>query len=196
MSDDDPARDPLIRHLDAAAEQMRQANHQTSTAREVTDLYAVLGALNLLFARFDQLAGYLLRTVGDADAVDFSHDDGDDVALALALIKDDLRDARGLTAQATRSLATGWAQLGHLALDIPDLVCPECGEPAHRGTPTDLTPAQRSHPPLPRYRHADGTQLCPVVGPDGYRPAPPHAPDSPSPRSIHQPAQPDSEGQH
>jgi hypothetical protein len=52
--------------------------------------------------------------------------------------------------------------------------------------------------PLPRYRHADGTQLCPVVGPDGYQPASPHAPDSPSSIPQHEPAahDPDPEGQH
>ena len=70
------------------------------------------------------------------------------------------------------------------------------GLPAHRGIPVDLTPAQRSRTPLPRYCHADGTQLCPVVGPGidgsgGYQPAPPHAPDSPS-----SPHQSDQEGQH
>jgi hypothetical protein len=57
MYDEQPSQDPLVRCLDAAAEQMRQANHQTYTAREVTDLYAALGALHALFSRFDQLAG-------------------------------------------------------------------------------------------------------------------------------------------
>ena len=37
-------------------------------------------------------------------------------------------------------------------------------------TPTDLTPSQRTAEARPRYRHADGTQLCPVVGPHGYQP--------------------------
>src|SRR4051794_12035233 len=142
MSDNDSYSDPMVRHLDAAAEAMRQANHHAYTDREVTDLYPVLGALHTLFSRFDQLAGYLLRTVRDADAIDFRHDTGDDgegdVALALALVEEDLDHVRTRTADVTDVLAGTWAQLGHLALDIPDLVCPECGEPAHRGTPTDL----------------------------------------------------------
>ena len=175
MSDDHFPHDALVHCLDAAAEQMRAANHQTYTAREVTDLYPVLGALHTLFSRFDQLAGYLLRTVRDADATD--------------------------------AVNHAWAELGHLALDLRELVCPECGEPAHRGTPTDLTPTQRTAGIRPRYRHADGTQLCPVVGTNidgtaidgtgGYQPASPHAPDSPSPIAspIHR-DEPDPEGQH
>src|SRR3954447_20006019 len=139
MPDNDSHSDPMVRYLDAAAEAMRQANHHTYTDREVTDLYPVLGALHTLFGRFDQLAAYLLRTVRDADAIDFRHDTGDDVALALALVEEDLDHVRTRTADATQVLATAWAQVGHLALDIPDLVCPECGEPAHRGTPTDLS---------------------------------------------------------
>jgi hypothetical protein len=187
MSDDDPHPDLLVRYLNAAAEAMRQANHHTYTGREVTDLYPALGALHALFGRFDQLAGYLLRTVADADAIDFRHDTGEDVALVLAVVEEDLDHARALTTETTQMFAHVWAQLGHLALDIPDLVCPECGEPAHRGTPVDLTPTQRTAAELPRYRHADGTQLCPVVGPHGYQPAPPQAPDSPSPIQQHDP---------
>jgi hypothetical protein len=193
MSDDEFPQDPLVRCLDAAAEQMRAANHQTYTVREVTDLYPALGALHTLFSRFDQLAGYLLRTVRQADAVDFRHDTGDDVALTLTAVEDGIEQARDLTARTVRSLDGVWQQLSGLALDIPDLVCPECGEPAHRGTPTDLTPMQRTAGIRPRYRHADGTQLCPVVGPDGYQPAPPHAPDTPSTTPA---PSPDPEGQH
>ena len=181
MSDDPFPQDVLVRCLDAAAEQMRAANHQTYTVREVTDLYPALGALHTLFSRFDQLAGYLLRTVRQADAVDFRHDEGDNVALTLTAVEDGIAHARELTAQTVRSLDGAWQQLSRLALDIPDLVCPECGEPAHRGTPTDLSAIRRALPPLPRYRHADGTQLCPVMGPHGYQPAPPHAPDNPNP---------------
>jgi hypothetical protein len=125
--------------------------------------------------------------------VDFRHDDSSPVAPVLTAVADGLDHARGAAAQTTTSINQAWAQLSHLALDIPDLVCPECGEPAHRGTPTDLTPTQRSAAVLPRYQHGDGTQLCPVIGPHGYQPAPPHAPDSPSP--IHRP-EPDPEGQH
>ena len=198
MSDDPLFQDPLVGCLNAAAEQIRAANHRTYSPREVTDLYSALGALHALFSRFDQLADYLLRTVRDADPVDFRHDEGDDVAPVLTAVADGLDHARRAAAQTTTSINQAWAQLSHLALDIPDLVCPECGEPAHRGTPTDLTPIQRSAAVPPRYRHGDGTQLCPVVGPHGYQPAPPHAPDSPSsasPSPTHRPeAAP--EGQH
>jgi hypothetical protein len=186
MSDDDSPLDPLVRHLDAAAEAMRQANHHTYTDREVTDLYPALGALHALFDRFDQLAAHLLRTVTDADAIDFRHDTGDDVAVALSLVEDDLDHVRARTSDVTQVLAAAWARVGHLALDIPDLVCPECGEPAHRGTPTDLSPTQRSAAVLPRYRHADGTQLCPVIGDGidgsgGYQPATPIPVDTTGP---------------
>src|SRR3954447_837007 len=98
MPDNDSHSDPMVRHLDAAAEAMRQANHHTYTDREVTDLYPVLGALHALFGRFDQLAAYLLRIVRDADAIDFRHDTGGDgegdVALALAIVEEDLDHVR------------------------------------------------------------------------------------------------------
>ena len=51
------------------------------------------------------------------------------------------------------------------------MVCPECGETAILAMPTDLTPTQRQHPPYPRWRHLDGTQLCPMIGDHGYEPA-------------------------
>ena len=54
-----------------------------------------------------------------------------------------------------------------------DMVCPECGEPAVRGIPNDLVPAHYTHISVPEWSHLDGTQLCPVIGPDGYRPADP-----------------------
>lgn len=181
MSDDtDPQTvDPLVVHLGEAAEQMRQANHHTYIAREVTDLYPVLGALHALFSRFGQLAGYLQRTVEQADEVDFRHDEDDSVALVLGLTVDSIWHTAQLVQQATGLLASAWTHVGHLVLDIPDLVCPECGEPAHRGIPTDLTPVQRTAAGLPRYCHADGTQLCPVLGPGGYQPAAPVATDLP-----------------
>src|SRR3954453_7689974 len=98
MSDNDLHSDPMVRHLDAAAEAMRQANHHTYTDREVTDLYPALGALHTLFRRFDQLAPYLLRTVRDADAIDFRHNTADgsegDVALTLAVVEEDLDHVR------------------------------------------------------------------------------------------------------
>ena len=175
--DDTPLLDPLTIHLDAAAEQMRRANHLTYIPREVTDLSTALAALYALFSRFDQLAGYLQQTVAQADPIDFRHDHHGDVALSLALVGDSLDQARDHAARTARALTTGWAQLSHLALDIPDLACPECGEPAYRGIPIDLTTGQRTAGVRPRYRHADGTQRCPVVGDTGYEPAAPVRPE-------------------
>jgi hypothetical protein len=51
--------------------------------------------------------------------------------------------------------------------------CPECGEAAIPQTPHDLTPGQRRATRKPAWSHRDGTQLCPVVGRDGYEPAQP-----------------------
>lgn len=51
------------------------------------------------------------------------------------------------------------------------LICPECRGRVYLGTPIDLTPSQRAKPP--RYHHNDGTQLCPVVGKQGYQAAEP-----------------------
>jgi hypothetical protein len=56
------------------------------------------------------------------------------------------------------------------AAEPPQLVCPECGESVVRRPPTNWLPAWG---PRPDYSHADGEPLCPVVGPDGYRPADP-----------------------
>jgi hypothetical protein len=183
MSDDTEyrARDPLIGHLDQAAEQMRQANHHTYTAREVTDLYPVVGALHALFARFDQLAGYLLATVAQTDPADLRHDDDGDIAAALAGLTDGLRQARAHTAHTTRAIDGAWQELSHLAPAPRELTCPECGEPAYRGIPTDLTPSQRAATVRPRHRHADGTQLCPVLGEHGYQPATPITADPATP---------------
>ena len=49
--------------------------------------------------------------------------------------------------------------------------CPECGEPAEYGTPTDLISAQLWRPTRPIWRHLDGTPLCPVIGENGYQSA-------------------------
>jgi hypothetical protein len=52
-------------------------------------------------------------------------------------------------------------------------ICPECGEDAITRAPCDLTPVQKARGDRPRFAHRDGTQLCPVVGPSGYRPTAP-----------------------
>ena len=48
-------------------------------------------------------------------------------------------------------------------------ICPECGEKAIAARPQDLTPSQKPNPQ--EHAHSDGTQLCPVMGRDGYEPA-------------------------
>ena len=107
MTDDTPIDDiPSLYFLvDQAAEQIRRANYHTYVAREVTDLYPVLGALHALFSRFDQLATYLRHTVAQADPADFCHDAGDNVALVLADIHDGLTTARDFAAQVTHSVS-------------------------------------------------------------------------------------------
>lgn len=50
------------------------------------------------------------------------------------------------------------------------MVCPECGEAAEYRAPSRWTPAWGE---TPRWSHADGEPLCPVVGADGYQPAQP-----------------------
>jgi hypothetical protein len=155
---------------------MRQANHHTYLVREVTDLYPVLGAVHALFSRCDQLAGYLQHTTQHADPSDFRHTQAGEVSTELAALHDGLVEARALLDGATRQIGAAWSSLGLLALETNGLICPECGEPAYRGIPTDLTPAQRAAATRPRYRHADGTQLCPVLGETGYEPATPIRP--------------------
>jgi hypothetical protein len=49
-------------------------------------------------------------------------------------------------------------------------VCPECGEPVQRRPPASWQPAWG---PRPGWSHLDGEPLCPMMGPQGYRPAEP-----------------------
>jgi hypothetical protein len=53
---------------------------------------------------------------------------------------------------------------------VRHVVCPGCGEPARKCPPRRWLAA---HGPRPRWSHADGKALCPVMGTDGYRPADP-----------------------
>lgn len=52
-------------------------------------------------------------------------------------------------------------------------ICPVCSEPVIQRVPRDLTPQQRTTGTTLRHSHRDGTQLCPVMGRDGYEPAEP-----------------------
>lgn len=53
---------------------------------------------------------------------------------------------------------------------VRHLVCPGCGEPARKCPPRRWFAATG---PRPRWSHADGEALCPVIGANGYRPADP-----------------------
>lgn len=53
------------------------------------------------------------------------------------------------------------------------MICPECGEPVIQRPPDDAVPWQAQGMPVPQWSHLDGSALCPVIGPSGYRPADP-----------------------
>ncbi len=54
------------------------------------------------------------------------------------------------------------------------MTCPECGDIVVNRTPwNDRTPYAAHGLPRPSWAHHDGTALCPVIGPGGYRPANP-----------------------
>lgn len=53
------------------------------------------------------------------------------------------------------------------------LICPECGGEAVKRPPREKVPWRAYGLKRPRYSHADGTSLCPVVGRGGYQPAEP-----------------------
>ena len=59
--------------------------------------------------------------------------------------------------------------------------CPECGEPAVRRPPDDLVPYQAHGTEPPQWSHPDRSALCPVMTPDGYRPAVPGEPETAGP---------------
>jgi hypothetical protein len=66
-------------------------------------------------------------------------------------------------------------QPGPYATPVARATCPECGEAVPR-PPDDLVPWQAHGLAAPAWSHTDGSSLCPVVGPDGYRPADPQLP--------------------
>ena len=59
--------------------------------------------------------------------------------------------------------------------------CPECGEPAVHQPPEDLVPYQAHGTEPPQWSHPDRSALCPVMTPDGYRPAVPGEPETAGP---------------
>ena len=59
--------------------------------------------------------------------------------------------------------------------------CPECGEPAVHQPPDDLVPYQAHGTEPPQWSHPDRSSLCPVMTPDGYRPAGPGEPETAGP---------------
>ena len=118
-----------------------------------------------------------LATVGAAvHLVPWLRDNRTDISLFLFML---LLTASGFTA--ALALITTYVDRPTVAdnadtdteTDDADMACPTCGEPAREGTPTDLVPAHYTGQKAPEWSHVDGTQLCPVIGSDGYRPADP-----------------------
>ena len=68
--------------------------------------------------------------------------------------------------------------------------CPGCGEPAVHRPPTDLVPWQAHGNERPAWSHANGSALCPVIGPGGYLPATPVPAASGTASSATGPAKP------
>ncbi|HEX5402538.1 MAG TPA: hypothetical protein VFX16_09580 [Pseudonocardiaceae bacterium] len=82
------------------------------------------------------------------------------------------------TARQAHSTVNSAQQARYTAHVLRDAVqglkkCPQCGELAMRAVPTDLTAQQRTEGLKPSHAHHDRTQLCPVVGDNGYEPAQP-----------------------
>jgi hypothetical protein len=131
---------------------------------------------------FGVLAVVTLAAIGAAvHMVPWLRDNRTDISLFLLML---LFIASGFTA--ALGLIAPYSDRSTPAVDSPDagdaedgadqdadMVCPQCGEPAHESVPTDLVPAHYADIPVPEWSHLDGTQLCPVIGPDGYRPVDP-----------------------
>ena len=64
---------------------------------------------------------------------------------------------------------------------MSNTTCPECGEPAIHQPPEDLVPYQAHGAEPPQWSHPDRSALCPVMTPDGYRPAAPAEPETAGP---------------
>ena len=127
---------------------------------------------------FGVLAVVTLAVIGAAvHMVPWLRDNRTDISLFLLML---LLIASGFTA--ALGLIAPYIDRSTPGMDSPDadgadhdaeMVCPQCGEAAREGVPTDLVPAHYADIPVPEWSHLDGTQLCPVIGPDGYRPADP-----------------------
>ena len=64
---------------------------------------------------------------------------------------------------------------------MTNTTCPECGDPAVHQPPDDLVPYQAHGTEPPQWSHPDRSALCPVMTPDGYRPAVPGEPETAGP---------------
>ena len=134
---------------------------------------------------FSVLAVATLAVIGAAvHTVPWLRDNRADISLfllMLLLIASEFTAALGLIApyidRSTPAVESPDADDADLGIDGADhdgdVVCPQCGEAAREGVPTDPVPAHYADIPVPEWSHLDGTQLCPVIGPDGYRPADP-----------------------
>ena len=77
---------------------------------------------------------------------------------------------------------------------VNNTTCPECGEPAVHRSPDDLVPYRAHGTTPPEWSHPDGSALCPVMTPDGYRPAVPATPGTPGGTAQQEPATPPGAG--
>ncbi|MEJ2889718.1 hypothetical protein [Actinomycetospora aeridis] len=110
----------IAQHLDAAAENIRQANHASREPVTRPDAYAVVGSLAELVHRLSQLLDYLARGLGCADPADHYDDRGHDPIGALLAAQDDLRAADAAARTLAGHLDHAHNHLGHLGRRITE----------------------------------------------------------------------------
>lgn len=165
---------PLLDALSEARNALYRATQATKpgqTAIDAATLVAVVDEITHLTI-FTHQVWHNLRRRGSSAAGDDRYPDA-----AREVLTQFTRCAWG-TARLAGATVTSAHRLRDVAQAVRDAVrelkkCPECGELARRTVPTDLTAQQRAQGLRPSYAHHDRSQLCPVVGNDGYEPAQP-----------------------
>lgn len=110
----------LARHVDAASESIRAANHAAHGPVTGPDAYDAVGSLAELIRRLPQLLDHLARGLRRADPAELYDDRGQDPATAIRDAHGDLTDARGLVDDLARQLDLAHNHLGHLGRHIPE----------------------------------------------------------------------------
>lgn len=110
----------IAQHLDAAAENVRQANHASRGPLTGPDAYAVVGSLAELVHRLPQLLDYLTRGLRRADPTEHYDDRGHDPIGALFAVQDDLRDADAAARTLAGHLDNAHNHLGHLGRHVTE----------------------------------------------------------------------------